>query len=211
MRHNKDADNSRAHNAVKTLLANIRFSSDEEPIKVVVVTSSVAGEGKTTISLELAKSMASSGKRTLLVEGNLRNPALAGLVAGSTTERRQAGCCDVVEGGASPVEAISRLKDPNLYFMDSGDPAGDPADVFADAHMAELVDNLRDKFDYMVFDTPAVVPYADAAVLSHLADGTILVVRPNAPLASELVAANEELKKAKANVLGICLNDFPAR
>lgn len=209
MRHSKDDSSIQAGDAFKALLANIRFHSDEGSVKTIVVTSSVPGEGKTTVSMELAESMASSGKRTLLVEANLRGPALANLIAGDTSGRRLAGYCDVVEGRVPLPKAIYRLKAPHLYFMDSGRPDSDPADVFADGRMVELVGRLRDEFDYVVFDTPAIVPYVDAAVLAHVADGTILVMRPNLPLAPELVAANEELKKAKANVLGICENDFP--
>jgi len=200
-----------AHDSVKALLANIRFQSDEHPVKTLVVTSSVPGEGKSTICVELAKSMASSGKRVLLVEANLRNPSLDAIISGKRRERRLVGYCDVLANRLPLGKAIFRLKRPNMYFLDSGKPSADPADIFAEEGMAKMVARLRDDFDYVVFDTPALAPCVDAAVLAHIADGTILVLRPNMPLTSELSTAADELAKAKAKVLGICENNLPTR
>lgn len=207
----RDADRTTAHDAAKTLLANIRFCSDERPVRAIVVTSAARGEGKTTVSLELAQSIASSGKRVLLVEANLRHPSLGELVIGGQPEGPVAGYCDVLAGRVQLSKTIHRLKQPNLFFLDAGTPDVDPADVFADDLMPELVDKLRNGFDYVVFDAPAAARYVDAAVLAHIADATLLVLRPNAPLLTELAAAHDELGKAKARVLGICANDYPVR
>ena len=142
-------------NAAKTLFANIRFMSPDNPIRSIVMTSSVPNEGKSTCSVELARAIATSGKTVLLVEA----------------------------------------VEPNIP---------NPADIISSKRYQKLVATLEDSYDYVIYDMPPVGTFVDAAILSTLVDGTVLVVKPGSTKRSELVDACEQLKKADANILGIC-------
>ena len=178
-------------NAAKTLFANIRFMSPDDPIKSIVVTSSVPNEGKSTCSVELARAIATSGKTALLVEADMRRRTLAGAYSVLT---------DATPLGA----AIATTTTPNLYFLDIEPNIPNPADILSSKRYRKLVGLLEDTYDYVVFDTPPVGTFVDAAILSTMVDGTVMVVKPNSTKRAELVDAYGQLKKADANVLGIC-------
>ena len=187
-------------NAAKTLFANIRFMSPDAPIKSLVVTSSVPNEGKSTCSVELARAIATSGKTVLLVEADMRRRTLAGMLG----VRPAAGAYSVLTDATPLNAAIAATTTPNLYFLDVEPNIPNPADIISSKRYHKLVKMLEDTYDYVVFDTPPVGTFVDAAILSTMVDGTILIVKPNSTKRAEVVDAYEQLKKADANVLGIC-------
>ena len=187
-------------NAAKTLFANIRFMSPDDPIKSIVVTSSVPNEGKSTCSVELARAIATSGKTVLLVEADMRRRTLAGML----NVRPPAGAYSVLTDATPLGAAIATTTTPNLYFLDVEPNIPNPADILSSKRYRKLVKLLEETYDYVVFDTPPVGTFVDAAVLSTMVDGTVIVVKPNSTKRAELLDAYEQLKKADANVLGIC-------
>ena len=187
-------------NAAKTLFANIRFMSPDDPIKSIVVTSSVPNEGKSTCSVELARAIATSGKTALLVEADMRCRTLAGML----NVRPAAGAYSVLTDATPLGAAIATTTTPNLYFLDIEPNIPNPADILSSKRYRKLVGLLEDTYDYVVFDTPPVGTFVDAAILSNMVDGTVMVVKPNSTKRAELVDAYGQLKKADANVLGIC-------
>lgn len=187
-------------NAAKTLFANIRFMSPDNPIRSIVMTSSVPNEGKSTCSVELARAIATSGKTVLLVEADMRRRTLASLL----NVRPAAGVYAVLTDAAPLKTAVTPTQTPNLFFLDVEPNIPNPADIISSKRYQKLVATLEDSYDYVIYDMPPVGTFVDAAILSTLVDGTVLVVKPGSTKRSELVDACEQLKKADASILGIC-------
>lgn len=197
----KSASNSlEVQNAAKTLFANIRFMSPDEPIRSIVMTSSVPNEGKSTTSVELARAIATSGATVVLVEADMRRRSLANML----NVRGRAGAYAVLTEQVTLDQAVSSTGTPNLYFLDVEPNIPNPADIVSSRRYAKLVDMLEREYDYVVFDTPPVGTFIDAAILSTLVDGTIIVVKPGSTKRDELLGAYEQLQKADAHVIGVC-------
>ena len=106
---------------------------------------------------------------------------------------------------AAPLKtAVTPTQTPNLFFLDVEPNIPNPADIISSKRYQKLVATLEDSYDYVIYDMPPVGTFVDAAILSTLVDGTVLVVKPGSTKRSELVDACEQLKKADANILGIC-------
>lgn len=189
-------------NAAKTLLANIRFASVDRPVKSIVLTSSVPNEGKSTVAYNLAQAIASSGKRTLIVECDMRRRSLADMVGA----RARHGIYAVLSGQVELDEALVATSHRNLFFLDSEPHIPNPADILSSQCFRKLVAQMESDFDYVVIDTPPVGTFVDAAIIAALADATALVVRERFVKRAELQNAYDQLKKADANVIGVIMN-----
>lgn len=189
-------------NAAKTLLANIRFASVDRPVKSIVLTSSVPNEGKSTVAYNLAQAIASSGKRTLIVECDMRRRSLADMVGA----RARHGIYAVLSGQVELDEAVVATSHRNLFFLDSEPHIPNPADILSSQRFRKLVAQMESDFDYVVIDTPPVGTFVDAAIIAALADATALVVRERFVKRAELQNAYDQLKKADANVIGVIMN-----
>lgn len=189
-------------NAAKTLLANIRFASVDRPVKSIVLTSSVPNEGKSTVAYNLAQAIASSGKRTLIVECDMRRRSLADMVGA----RARHGIYAVLSGQVELDEALVATSHCNLFFLDSEPHIPNPADILSSQRFRKLVAQMESDFDYVVIDTPPVGTFVDAAIIAVLADATALVVRERFVKRAELQNAYDQLKKADANVIGVIMN-----
>ncbi|WP_419057981.1 CpsD/CapB family tyrosine-protein kinase [Enorma massiliensis] len=189
-------------NAAETLLANIRFASVDRPVKSIVLTSSVPNEGKSTVAYNLAQAIASSGKRTLIVECDMRRRSLADMVGA----RARYGIYAVLSGQVELDEALVATSHRNLFFLDSEPHIPNPADILSSQRFRKLVAQMESDFDYVVIDTPPVGTFVDAAIIAALADATALVVRERFVKRVELQNAYDQLKKADANVIGVIMN-----
>lgn len=189
-------------NAAKTLLANIRFASVDRPVKSIVLTSSVPNEGKSTVAYNLAQAIASSGKRTLIVECDMRRRSLADMVGA----RARHGIYAVLSGQVELDEALVATSHRNLFFLDSEPHIPNPADILSSQRFRKLLAQMESDFDYVVIDTPPVGTFVDAAIIAALADATALVVRERFVKRAELQNAYDQLKKADANVIGVIMN-----
>lgn len=189
-------------NAAKTLVANIRFASVDTPVKSIVVTSSVPNEGKTTVSHNLAVAIASGGKRCLLVECDMRRRSMADVIGAHA----RYGIYAVLSGQVELADAVVSTGQTNLSFLASEPHIPNPADLLSSRRFRHLASELEKLYDYVIFDTPPVGTFVDAAVLASIADATVLVVRDHYTKRAEVVAAYEQLKKADANLIGVVLN-----
>ena len=165
----KTGDTLAFNNAAKTLLANIRFASVDTPIKSITVTSSIPNEGKSTIALNLAQAIATSGKSVLLVECDMRHRTLANLLG----LRHSGGLYAVLSDQMSVDEAVVETGQPNFFFLDAEPRIPNPADIIASRRFAKLVAALEEKYQYVIFDTPPVGTFVDAAEVAAITDGTI--------------------------------------
>ncbi len=187
-------------NAAKTLFANISFMSPDSPIKAIALTSSVPNEGKSTTAVELGRAIATSGKTVLLVECDMRRRSLANMLG----VRATAGVYAVLTDNAPLNQAICATKVPNMYFIDAEPNIPNPADILSSKRFHKLAELLISSYDYVIFDTPPVGTFVDAAILSTIVDGVVMLVRPNSTKRADLLDAFDQLQKADANVLGIC-------
>ena len=189
--------------AYKQLRTNIMFSFPmEKKCRIIGVTSSVRGEGKSTTSLHLAYSLAESGKLTLLIDADLRlpsihqklditsKPGLSNLLAGMNTEKE----CR----RPSPFSK-------KLYVLTAGDIPPNPSELLGSQRMAKLMENYSEAFDYIVVDLPPINIVTDALVTTSWADGLILVVRENYTSEAVLDDTMYQIKKINAKLLGFVL------
>ena len=185
-------------NASKTLFANIRFVSIDEKVKTIVVTSTGMDEGKTQVSTNIACAIAGSGKKVLIVDTDMRRRCIAGLLDIHT----ECGLYSVLVGQAPLKSAIYPTDRPNLYFMDTEPNIPSPPDALSTKRVSALVDTLREMFDYVIFDSPPIGLFVDAAIISNLVDGTLYVIRERAAKRDDVVAGVQQLKAANARILG---------
>ena len=188
-------------NAAQTLLANIRFASVDDPIKTVVVTSSVPNEGKTTVSTELARAIAKGGRTVLLVECDMRRRSLAA----ELNVHPQVGLYSLLAGQADFATAAVAVEN-NFWFLDVEPHIPNPPEIIASKRFRRFVAQVKERFNFVIFDTPPLAAFVDAAVLSSIVDGTVMVVRENFAKRSEVQDAYAQLQNAGANVVGVCMN-----
>lgn len=188
--------------AFRSLRMNISFSGGDKDVRTLVVTSAVPNEGKTSVAIALGISMAEAMKNTLLIECDCRRPDIGNRLK----LRPESNWIDVIYRQAQLQDAIVPTYCPNLYFLDVEPGLVHSVELLSSARFWEMIEQIKEQFDFIILDTPPLGPFIDAAVLGERSDGTILVVNSGSReirLHKEAVA---QLKKANAHVLGVALN-----
>lgn len=198
----QNGDRAVMQNAVKTLATNIRFASVDNPVRSIVVTSSIPNEGKSTIAVALSEALASGGKSVLLVECDMRRRSIAGMLGAHA----QNGLYAVLSAQVELEDAVVRTPMRGVSFLDAEPHIPNPVDILGSRRFRSFVESLKSSYDYVVFDTPPLSAFIDAAVIGSVVDGALLVVRRNFVKREAVVSSLEQLKKAGANVLGTVLN-----
>jgi polysaccharide biosynthesis transport protein len=187
--------------AYQILQANLKFLCSDKPLKSIVVSSSVAKEGKSEVAANLAVAMAQIGRRVLLVDADMRHP-----IQHHIWELTNAvGLSNIIVDQVSLNAAVQEVL-PNLYVLSSGVLPPNPMALLDSQRMAILINSFARDYDFVIFDTPALSGTADAAVLSNLTDGMLLVVRPGVVNLDSANAAKEFLIQSGQKVLGIVIN-----
>lgn len=197
----EDEPKSVAAESYRTLRTNLQYSSFDEEYKVIVVTSSEPGEGKSTTAGNLALSLSQGDKKVALIDCDLRKPSLHKKFKVSNTR----GLSDVIIGKEEITSVFQRYNE-NLVIVTSGKVPPNPSEMLSSKAMTALIEALRKVFDYVILDTPPVQAVTDAQILSTKADGTILVVRAEETKKDSVNNAINLLKKVKANIIGTVLN-----
>lgn len=197
----EDEPKSVAAESYRTLRTNLQYSSFDEEYKVIVVTSSEAGEGKSTTAGNLALSLSQGDKKVALIDCDMRKPSLHKKFKVSNTR----GLSDVIIGKEEITSVFQRYNE-NLVIVTSGKVPPNPSEMLSSKAMTALIEALRKVFDYVILDTPPVQAVTDAQILSTKADGTILVVRAQETKKDSVNNAINLLKKVKANIIGTVLN-----
>jgi len=175
-------------------------------IKALAFTSPQTGDGKTTTVVNAAVALGKGGRnRVVLVDGDLRRPGVAAILGLRTTK----GLCEVVAGKASLDDCLWRFGDDELYVLPAGNPPNDLSDTLYDPRLGDVMAALKQRFDFVVVDTPPVLPLADVPTLSRDLDGAILIVRASHSPKELVNAAIDALYGV--TVHGIVLNDVDAR
>lgn len=192
--------------AYKALRTNVNFSlADSEGCRVLLLTSGLQGEGKSITALNLAISLSEDGNRVILLDCDLRRPKLGRLLEISSIN----GLSDTIIHPEILDEVITHYR-TNLDVMLAGHIPPNPSELLGSARMSKLIDTLKQKYDYIILDTPPVNVVTDAAVTSRWADGVLFVVRANQSERGAVTHAVEQLGYAKANLLGFILNGVDA-
>ncbi|MGW9183385.1 polysaccharide biosynthesis tyrosine autokinase [Agromyces sp. NPDC055661] len=193
--------------ALRALRTNLQFMDVDHPPKTIVVTSPLPGDGKSTIACNLALTLAAAGTTVVLVDGDLRRSTVAktmGLPDG-------AGLSDVLAGRASLAEVLQRTpKSNNLLVLAAGSTPPNPSEVLGSERMHTLIADLT-KHATVIIDAPPLLPVTDGAVLTHQADGALVVVTLGKTTHDLLTKALDTLYKARGRALGIVLNKAPLR
>lgn len=172
--------------------------------KSVLLTSSGEGDGKSLVALNLAISLAQGDRqRVLLLDGNLRRAALSAML----TIDSRLGLKNWYQTNRSVLDFMCRISGHNVWVMPAGNGQVDPLELVKSARMRELLLTLHGAFDWVLIDSPPLLPLADAEVLARICDATIMVVRPNTSSKSRLKQALERVAPTK--LVGLLLNDFP--
>ncbi|MGY1709486.1 polysaccharide biosynthesis tyrosine autokinase [Geodermatophilus sp. SYSU D00758] len=175
--------------------------------KVVVVSSAVPGEGKSTVAAALAGSLARSGRSVLLVDGNLWRPRLARYLG---IEDGGPGLSDVLAGRAEVSDATRVLED-RFHVLLAGSMPEAPGAALASAGTRDLLDAMREYYDHVLIDAPALLPVVDAAALSASSDGCLVITRYGRTTRDELAEAATTLAAVGAQVLGVVVNRVPGK
>ncbi|KZL89715.1 CpsD/CapB family tyrosine-protein kinase [Clostridium magnum] len=188
--------------AYRTLRTNIQFSSFDNKIQTIVVTSSGPGEGKSTTASNLAVVMAESGSKTILIDCDQRKPRLHKVFL-TTNER---GISDLLVGKVKFEEAVQETKVPNLSILTSGTRPPNPSELLGSSKMRAFIDALKERYEYIIIDTPPIIAVTDAQLLASHADGSLLVIASSQAEREAAVKAKELLQKVNAKILGVVLN-----
>jgi capsular exopolysaccharide synthesis family protein len=195
------AQSARAE-ALRKLRTNLRFVDAHESARVIAVTSSVQGEGKSTLSCNLAISLAEAGWQVLLIDADLRRPKIAqylGLEAGI-------GLTDVLIGEVDVADVVQPWGDKSLLVLPGGSMPPNPSELLGSKGMSDLLRALRDSADIVIVDTAPLLAVTDAAVVSVQTDGVLLVTRHGETTRAQVAMATEALTAVSARILGCVLN-----
>jgi capsular exopolysaccharide synthesis family protein len=178
----------------------LRQIRQNRPLKKVLVTSSIPEEGKSLVSANLAGVLARRKQKVLLIEGDLRRPTLAqqfGL-------GRLAGLGEWLQGNHETISNIYRLSDFNFWMMPAGNPPVNPLELMQSGNLSRLMSHIGNLFDWIIVDSPPLLPLADTTVWGRVTDGTLLVARVGKTQKAQLQRALDLVKKS--DLLGVVLN-----
>jgi capsular exopolysaccharide synthesis family protein len=198
---------SRTAEDYRQLRNNLRFLEVDDPPRVIMVSSAVPAEGKTTLVINLALALAEAGQRVVVVEADLRRPKVTsylGMVGG-------VGLTNVLTGTAYLEEVLQQHGMDGLTVLAAGPTPPNPGELLASSHMRAVVEKLRGQFDVVLVDAPPLLPVADASGLAPHTDGVLLSVRYGSTHRDQLRQAATTVERAGGRTLGAVLNIVPPR
>ncbi len=213
------APKSTLSESFRTLRTAVKFLCLEKGIKTILISSSSAGEGKSTAAINLAITLAQSGCKTLLVEADLRKPVVAGIFGID----REPGLCDAILGNCDWKETVRTVADlmmgamnmeeimvtpgfDNLHIITSGAIPPNPSEIINSQRMTEFLAQAKAVYDVVIVDTAPILPVTDAAILGSKMDGMIILYRVGKIARGALKRAKMQMDQVKANILGVILN-----
>ena len=199
-------DDHIAQESIRQLRTNLRFVNVDTPPRSFIVTSAVPGEGKSTVSLSLARAMADAGSPVILIDADLRRPT----VAKKLKLDAKVGLTQVLAGQVEIANAVHQVGESNLFILPAGRIPPNPSELLGSDKMRQLINELSEEF-IVVVDVPPLLPVTDASLLSHSVDGVILVGSIGRSHREQMTEASNILKKVNANLLGMVLNRAPRK
>ena len=192
---------SEQYRAIRT---NIEYSNVDQNTKTILVTSSDKNEGKTTTVSNLAVSFANLNKKVLIIDCDLRNPSIHKMFKLNNIY----GLTDILAKDRAVDKCIQETELGNLYVLTSGAIPPNPAEILSSEKMKNLIEDLKNIYDYIFIDTPPIGLVTDAGVLSSFTDGVVLVVKSESVEKKYLEETKKKLDAVDARILGAILNSY---
>ncbi|MET3861658.1 succinoglycan biosynthesis transport protein ExoP [Dietzia sp. 2505] len=193
------AGHSPAAESFRRLRTNLQFLNVDNPPRVIVLTSSIAMEGKSETAINIALALAESGNRVLLIEADLRRP----LVVNYMSMPDKVGLTNVLSGQAQFDDVVQVTRHEGVELLACGPLPPNPSELLASEMARQLLVDLRQRYDYVIIDSPPLLPVTDGALIAQIADGALLVVRTHRTTSDQVVQAVDNLRKADATLLGV--------
>lgn len=201
--NSRNSSGGKFSEALQVLYANIQLLNFERPIRSLVVSSPLPGDGKSTVAFQLAQTATAMGKRVLLVDADLRRPQLHNLSDLNNVQ----GLSSVISTNLPVDQVIQKMPGMNdLYVITAGPILPDPAKLLSSEKMKQLMEYFHESFDLVIYDVPCLLGIVDARLLAPHTDGMVLVVRLDKTDKSGLTEAQDSLKISPTNILGIVAN-----
>ena len=188
--------------AFRSLRTNLQYAALGSPLRILTVTAAGPDEGKSSITANLAVALAQGGTRVLAVGADLRRPALHR----AFDLDHRVGLTSVLMGRMSLEEAVRHTEPWGVDVLPSGPLPPNPAELLGSRQMAALLEEMRQRWELVLLDTPPVVALSDAALLAARSDGVLLVVTAHQTPRDVVVAARRQLEQVGARILGVVLN-----
>lgn len=195
---------SEAYRSLRTILSNY---GGDKPVKSLLLTSAKSGEGKSTIAVNLAIAMAQSGRKILLVDCDMRKPAINEIL----NIPNMAGVSNILLKQVKISDTIRHIPQFRVDIMTSGPPVTAPAELLNSSRMVRLVQELDKMYDIVIFDAPAILPVTDAVVLSRFVSSVVLVVGKDQVEGRDVEMAQRHLRSVGVNPLGVIINRVKPR
>lgn len=193
--------------AFRKLRTNLRFVEVSDALRVVLVTSPNEGEGKTTTALNLAAALGEAGVKALVVDGDIRRPAVASRVG----VEGGLGLTTYLQGGVELTDVIQRCGTDTFDVLAAGEVPPNPSELLGSKAAADLFVALAERYEYVIVDSPPILPVTDAVVTAANCDGVLLVLRSQDTTRSEALSAMSQLAKGECRVAGVVLNGIEDR
>ncbi|NLL63277.1 MAG: CpsD/CapB family tyrosine-protein kinase [Ruminococcaceae bacterium] len=194
--------------AYRFLRTNINFIAATQETKSILITSATPNEAKTNIAINLAISLAAEGKNVILVDSDLRKPAVSSYLKIS---RNRPGFTDVLANRAELEDAIIFFKDVEIKVLPVGTIPPNPSELLSQKRTRNLIKILEESYDYVIVDSPPVSVVTDAAILSTYVSGTIFVIRSKFATRDAINLAKQRLEDVNAKILGVVISRYDAR
>lgn len=203
----KEKNDYQIEEAYKSLRANLQFCGEDK--KVIAITSCTPNEGKSSVSLKLAISLAESGKNVLFIDADLRKSVLLGRTkAGQQTVK---GLTHYLTGQSELKDVVYSTNVPKLYLIYSGPFPPNPAELLGGKNFRSFLKAVRKVYDYVIVDTPPLGSVIDSAVIAEECDGAILVIESGVISYRFAQEVKAQLEKSNCPILGVVLNKFDVR
>jgi succinoglycan biosynthesis transport protein ExoP len=202
-----EAQSSVIAEAYRSIRTSLLLSSPDRPPKTIVVSSSLPSEGKTVSAINMAISLTQAGSRVVLVDADMRKPRIHTVLAVDS----KIGLSSFLAGAATLRDVIQECQVPNLFVIPCGVLPPNPAELILSARFNQLLDVLREYFDYVVIDTPPLNSVSDARVLGTICDCVTMVIKASSTSRSQVRQAFDHLLQTQARIAGVILNDVDVR
>jgi capsular exopolysaccharide synthesis family protein len=206
-KQSQEAYRSAASESYRNLRTALQFSGGSTGLRSLLVTSPAAGQGKTTVSVNLAASFAQAGRKVLLVEADLRRPRQSRVL----NIARSPGLAELLRGEVTLEEAIRRPEGASFDVLPSGEPPDNPSELLGSERFEVIRSQVKSKYDLAIIDSPVLLGVSDALVLASRADGTLIVHKPGTVESSAFGRMHTDLERVGARVLGIVFNQVETR
>lgn len=192
--------------AIRALRTNVEFAASTGNCKAIMLTSTLAGEGKTSIAINLAISLAKSGKKVILLDCDLRRPKIQRYLR--IKNFSQNGVSTVLSGATELDSVIGYMEELGIYVVLSGVIPPNSSELLNSENAKKIIEALKLRFDYIICDLPPVGVVSDALTFSRYIDGTIFVVQQNFASRTQVVKSVSDLQSVNAKILGTVINNY---